>query len=335
MTGALVVTTISPPNAVLRALAKGAGEAGMPFIAIGDAKSPADFALAGCDYHSLERQGTLDFATAVLSPTGHYARKNIGYLVAMAGGADHIVETDDDNFPLAAFFEPLPEHCDAGALAGTGWTNIYGAFGRSDVWPRGFPLDALAGSQPVWPKESGSVHAPIQQALAQDNPDVDAIYRLTRPLPVAFDEEERRIALGKGSWCPFNSQATVHHRPAFSLLYLPAHCSFRMTDIWRSFVAQRIAWENDWHVLFREPTVRQERNDHDLMRDFADEIPGYLANRAIAAMLEQLPLEQGEDAIPTNLRRCYGALIEAGHVGEAEMPLLDAWLDDCAGLSQG
>ena len=48
-----------------------------------------------------------------------------------------------------------------------------------------------------------------------------------------------------------------------------------MTDIWRSFVAQRILQENDWAVLFHAPTVSQERNEHDLMRDFADEVPGY------------------------------------------------------------
>ena len=47
-----------------------------------------------------------------------------------------------------------------------------------------------------------------------------------------------------------------------------------MTDIWRSFVAQRIAWTNNWSVLFDEPTVWQERNEHDLMRDFRDEVPG-------------------------------------------------------------
>ena len=55
----------------------------------------------------------------------------------------------------------------------------------------------------------------------------------------------------------------------YPLLYLPAYCSFRMTDIWRSFVAQRIAWENGWRLLFHGPTMEQERNVHDLMKDFA------------------------------------------------------------------
>ncbi len=250
----------------------------------------------------------------------------------MSQGAQYICETDDDNFPYDAFFQPLPESADAFAIKASGWANVYAYYSDQPIWPRGFPLDAIQQSPAELPTQTSSVRAPIQQALADDNPDVDAVYRLTRQLPVTFHQGERRVALGQGSWCPYNSQATVHYARAFPLLYLPAHCSFRMTDIWRSFVAQRIAWTCGWHILFREATVRQERNAHDLMRDFADEIPGYLSNRAIAAMLDALPLDQGEAAIPANMRRCYQAMVEAGHVGAQELPLLDAWLNDCAAL---
>ncbi|MHC4265647.1 MAG: STELLO glycosyltransferase family protein, partial [Planctomycetota bacterium] len=68
---------------------------------------------------------------------------------------------------------------------------------------------------------------------ADDNPDVDAVYRLTQRLPLTF-RKDRRLALGNGSKCPFNSQNTTWFPDAYPLLYLPAYCSFRMTDIWRS-----------------------------------------------------------------------------------------------------
>ena len=116
---------------------------------------------------------------------------------------------------------------------------------------------------------------PIQQGLVDGDPDVDAVYRLVLDLPFRF-ERGASVALGTGAWCPFNSQNTSWWPDAYALMYLPAYCSFRMTDIWRSFVAQRIAWENGWSVLFREATVRQRRNPHDLMRDFRDEVPGYV-----------------------------------------------------------
>ena len=55
-----------------------------------------------------------------------------------------------------------------------------------------------------------------------------------------------------------------------------------MTDIWRSFVAQRIAWANGWAILFHEPTVWQDRNEHNLMRDFRDESPATSTTAASA-----------------------------------------------------
>lgn len=329
---AVVVTSISRPNAVLRQLARDCVERNHHFIVAGDAKSPADFHLAGCDYLDLERQRGSRFAYARHAPTGHYARKNVGYLHAIAAGARVIIETDDDNIPAPAFYQPLPERLKAPTVENAGWCNVYSYFGDGDVWPRGLPLDAVQTAPPTLPEKPGEICAPIQQGLADDNPDVDAVYRLTRPLPVRFDAQERRVAIGKGTWCPFNSQNTAHYERAFPLLYLPAFCSFRMTDIWRSLVAQRIAWEARWHILFREPTVRQERNEHDLMRDFADEVPGYLHNRAIAQTLEALRLEPGEDALGENLKRCWRALAGAGFVGEGELTLLEAWLADLARL---
>jgi hypothetical protein len=107
-----------------------------------------------------------------------------------------------------------------------------------------------------------------------------------------------------------------------------------MTDIWRSFVAQRIAWGNGWSILFQSPTVYQERNEHNLMRDFADEVPGFLHNDRIRRILESLSLAPGIDNISANMERCYQALVDAALVGPGELKLLHAWIDDLAQATQ-
>src|SRR5260221_6110815 len=101
--GALVVTSISGPNPVLKALAEGAQRHQVRFIIIGDSKSPKQFDLPGCEFYSLECQRSLSFAYAKLCPEKSYTRKNIGYLLGLADGARFIVETDDDNFPREQF----------------------------------------------------------------------------------------------------------------------------------------------------------------------------------------------------------------------------------------
>lgn len=323
---AVVITSIASPNVILRQIAKDCLERNLPFYLIGDTKSPADFDLEGCDFYSVDRQLQTEFKSASLVPVRHYARKNLGYLLAIRDGASLIIETDDDNMPRPDFYSPLPVEQFLPVLEGCGWLNVYRYYSDLLLWPRGLPLDEVNKPLPALPTAQ-TAQCPIQQGLADDNPDVDAIYRLLLPLEITF-RREPRLALSKNAWSPFNSQNTVFYRQAFPLLYLPAYCSFRMTDIWRSFVAQRIAWENGWSILFREATVAQLRNDHRLMKDFEDEIPGYLHNAAIRETLQKLTLKQGEAKIHHNMMLCYEALVAMGVVGAEEIPLLSAWLDD-------
>lgn len=330
----IVVTSISAPNASLRALAQGARSHGASFTVIGDTKSPANFELDGCEFYDVARQRESGLRLAQLCPTRSYARKNIGYLLAIRAGAPLIIETDDDNIPRDSFWNERKLTVEARELSSGGWVNVYGFFTDARIWPRGLPLDAVQQALPDYGSlASTSRQCPIQQGLADGDPDVDAVYRLLLPLPQNF-RDDRRIILGAGSWCPFNSQNTTWFPGAYALMYLPAHCSFRMTDIWRSFVAQRIAWVNDWSVLFHEPTVWQDRNEHNLMRDFADEVPGYLHNRAIAEALNALQLKAGAEHLGENLRTCYRALVSNGWVGEGELELLDAWLADLAAVGR-
>ena len=330
---ALVVTSIAAPNPVLRALSLGCSAQGIDFIVIGDEASPAGFSLAGCRFYDLDAQRSLGFRFADACPTRHYARKNIGYLVAMGAGATTIIETDDDNMPVAGYWDQRVRTHRVPVAVDAGWLNVYRYFTDVDIWPRGLPLDSVRAAAPPFESlDVGEVDCPIQQGLADENPDVDAVYRLTLPLPQSF-RPDRRVALGRRSWSPFNSQNTTWWEDAYPLLYLPAHCSFRVTDIWRSFVAQRIGWENGWSVLFHEATVIQDRNEHDLMRDFADEIPGYLHNDAIRGALEDLSLKPGIEHIADNLRQCYEQLVRMDLVGEGEIALLDAWLADLATIA--
>ncbi|HEX8921803.1 MAG TPA: STELLO glycosyltransferase family protein [Pyrinomonadaceae bacterium] len=330
---ALIVTSIASPNAVLRTLAQGCLEHGFEFIVIGDVPSPPDFQLEGCRFYGLAEQRELGFRFAQDCPTRHYARKNIGYLLAMREGISVMIETDDDNLPTQEFWQERSRLQTVGAVASAGWVNVYRYFTEANIWPRGLPLDRIQAAIPAFETLAhGEVDCPIQQGLADENPDVDAIYRLALPLPQSF-RKDRRVALLSGSWSPFNSQNTTWWRDAFPLLYLPAYCSFRMTDIWRSFIAQRICWANDWGVLFHEPTVWQERNEHNLMRDFKDEVPGYLNNTAICEALDKLSLKPGVDNLKDNLRVCYEELVRMELVGKQELGLVEAWISDLEEIS--
>ena len=332
-TTTIVVTTIQEPTDCMQTLAHRARAHQLQWIVIGDRKGPSQFTLAPAEFISIEQQKELPFRLARLLPEKHYARKNLGYLLAISRGSDCIYETDDDNAPTDSWCIRSVE-TDAHRLerrSEVPWVNVYAAYSSELIWPRGLPLDHIrrpfAEDFQISPTLVRAT-APIQQGLANGAPDVDAIWRLALDHDITFDDSPS-ILLPRGVWCPFNSQNTWWWKEAFPLLYLPSHCSFRMTDIWRSFVAQRCLWELGYELEFHHADVRQLRNEHNLMRDFDQETVGYLRNEEIRQILESCNLSSGRSSAKDNLFRCYEALVQKRIFGEEEFGLLEAWLDDC------
>lgn len=321
----IIITSISAPNAVMKSIAADAIKNNVDFFVIGDSKSPADFSIEGCRFYSIDEQIKLPFKLAKILPQKHYSRKNLGYILSRKH--DIIIETDDDNYPRPEFWTKRNKDISALIIENNGWTNAYKYFSEDEIWPRGFPLELILTENKKPEHKISTISCPIQQGLADENPDVDAVYRMNRKLPFSFLKKDP-VALGKNSWCPFNSQNTTWYKEAYPLLYLPSFCSFRMTDIWRSFIAQRIAWTCGWTILFHSATVWQERNEHNLLKDFEDEIPGYLNNNKICKLLENLELKPGIEYIYDNLLICYKSMCENNFIGKDEIPLVEAWIED-------
>ena len=222
----LIITSIAKPeNKILQQIAAQAKKNHIEVILIGDRKSPKNFYLDGINFYSIEQQKILDFKLAKTLPENHYSRKNIGYLIAISKGYDVIVETDDDNIPYQHFWLQRSLKIKTEIIKNQGWINVYKYFTDKNVWPRGLPLEFV--KQPIVNGVIKEVEAPIQQGLADLNPDVDAIYRFVGELPIEF-RNRLPIALGRGSFSPFNSQNTTWFKQAFPLLYLPSFCSFRI-----------------------------------------------------------------------------------------------------------
>jgi hypothetical protein len=329
MKTSLIITSVSPPNKILKAFADGCTKKQWDFIVIGDVATPADFALKGCNYFDINKQREMPFTLAGKLPLKHYSRKNLGYLQAIKNKSEIIIETDDDNMPMPSFWSNRKLKTNYRLSEQKQWINIYTYFTHKGIWPRGFPLDEINNSitMPINTKETVG-DCPIQQGLCDIDPDLDAIGRLTMNKEIRFNKKAKSVALAQSAWCPFNSQNTTWFAPAFPLLYLPSHCSFRMTDIWRSYVALRIGAENGWPVLFHKPNVIQERNPHDLIKDFSDEISGYLNTKIIRTALDKLTLKGGEKNITDDLLKCYQTFIQLRLIDKKEIPLLNAWVKD-------
>lgn len=318
---ALVITTIALPTAAILQFRELLAD--WRVIVVGDRKTPSPWELQGVEFIPYDQPPAAAAELAALLPFDSYSRKNIGYVAAMAEGASTIIETDDDNYPYDAFGTAITRRVQGRVVRQGGWVNVYRAFTTHRIWPRGLPLRAVGPSleSPLDLGDAVEMECPIQQFLADGDPDVDAIYRLVDGRDVTFSGAP--IVLRPGTYSPFNSQNTVWWPEAYRLLYLPSQVSFRVTDIWRGLIATAVAQAQDWPIAVFPPSVRQYRNPHDLLKDFAEEIPGYLHNELILESLVEV-ISQAKDAA-SGLRAGYSELVRMELVPRDELTLVDVW----------
>ena len=326
----IVITSIYPPGKAVEGFAS---MDDVHVVVAGDRKSPKSWEYPNCTFLSAEEQQKIPFRMVEKLPWNHYCRKMLGYLHAIRSGAEQIVDTDDDNVPYPVYSFPQTSGMFETTAQNLGFQNVYHRYTQEPVWPRGLPLNLINSTSDAFePKNltKEDTEVGVWQGLADLDPDVDAIYRLTSNKTIHF-EKSPPVVLAKGTWCPFNSQNTLFTRPElFPLLYLPAFVTFRFTDILRGYVAQPILQASEYRLGFTQATVYQERNKHDLLRDFEDEIPFYLnATRCIEIVEASI---RRDHSITNNLHSAYRGLVEAEIVPEKELELLDAWLADLDSL---
>lgn len=319
----LVITTINDKTDSIRAFE--ADDLIFPII-IGDKKGPNEFQTRG-QFLSLNDQLQLGSNFAKKCPTGHYARKNIGYIVASRFGSELICESDDDNCPNNGWLASWPEmelvSKTCKVKTKIGWANVYKLFAEKKIWPRGLPLSQI-NVENNFELIDTKAKIGLWQGLADGEPDVDAIYRLTNIGETTF--QTNRVVLAKGTYCPINSQNTVWLSKLAPIMYLPCTVAFRYTDILRGIIAQHLLFSYGLTVGFCSANVFQQRNEHNLISDFEDEIQMYKHQEHILDTLNSisLPLTSYEE----DMICIYSKLIDMQVVDALELELLHAYLGD-------
>jgi hypothetical protein len=334
----IVVTSINPPTPTIHKLA---ALPGWRVVVIGDTKTPNNWAWPNVTYLDIAAQRALGFSTEQLTMTRAYTRKNLGYLYAVLHGARVIYETDDDNalqeadvvLARRALREgaPLPSlrrwlaDATAAAIApkdtvGDGrllleyvspalTINHHAHFGQPSTWPRGYPLEAI-GEPHAGAVRERLLRPLVQQGLANGDPDMDAVFRLTRkPAATRIDfsfTPAPPIALPMGAFGPYNAQNTVFLYDALWATPLPQTVEFRVCDIWRAYYTQRLLWGVGGQLAFVAPYVYQLRNSHSYLDDYLSEAQIF---DQVALFLEFLRAWRcSEDARKGGLPGCAHAL---------------------------
>lgn len=275
----------------------------------------------------------------------HFGRKNIGYLYAIQAGAKIIYDTDDDNYLKLTDISTLESLLDHEVFKFNNdeklswhYSNVYKHFVNKTtrVWPRGFPLEFIDNTYETENLSDFEVLNSIDmssvgviQYLANHDPDIDAIYRMTKENKhFDFTVNKRSIILDRGIYTPFNAQATLFTYDMFWALYLPVTVTGRVSDIWRSYIAQRVMWDIDRYLIFSSPIVKQCRNAHNYLKDFQDELDLYTKTDLLIGILDSIDFTTTKKSIPSYLVKVYKTLVKNGILENRDFVALTSYVKD-------
>lgn len=305
-------------------------ERGWRLVVVGDLKSPnKEFETWTNDsQHFLNAQLQSEMYPELSAAIGFntYARKNLGYLYALAQGAKVIWETDDDTFIRKELPDPtsLFENSRNYVVKGRSQAfNPYVFFApNSGLWPRGFPLRNVflgRSSNPesiVVEEENFNLEeVDIIQTLVNLEPDVDAIYRLIfGDSQLEFPYQNDLLLLENQIVAPGNTQSTFWStKKSFPYMYVPRYVDFRFCDILKSYVAQ-----SDLKMAYGGFLVDQLRNPHDYMDDFRSEVSCYIHSEKVIEIVTS-PKSR-------SITEIYEELIEAQICVKSELEILSLFL---------
>lgn len=211
---AVCTTVFAPSEAILQMVAL----QGWSVVIVGDVNA-ANFNVTAPNlvYLDASAQQRLESFTGLvdLLPWKHFGRKNLGYLYAVSRGAELIWDFDDDNILKPDVAPVMPSSNVFHVATGCPVFNPYPLMGGPSAadprlppeWPRGFPLDLLHKQCNVTLTPGDATQVAVVQSLADHDPDVDGIFRLTRGVPMHFDPSSKRtLVVPPNVMTPWNAQ---------------------------------------------------------------------------------------------------------------------------------
>ncbi len=207
-------------------------------------------------------------------PWNSVQRRNVAILKSFHEKCDLIITIDDDNFLKTKNF--VQSHLfnvkkTRGMIvqSSSNWFNIcqfLNENNNNNFFHRGFPISKkkLKNNYKLSNKKNFKIAA--NAGLWLNDPDVDAITRLSQKIKVNSYKLKKNFHLGPKIWSPFNSQNTALIGESIPAYFLSPHVG-RMDDIYASYIYKKICDHLRFNISYGYPLVRQDRNDHNIWND--------------------------------------------------------------------
>ena len=148
----------------------------------------------------------------------------------------------------------------------------------------------------------GGARIAVNAGLWLDDPDVDALTRLTLA-PQGRAARPESVLLAPGTWSPINTQNTAMLREALPAYYyvrmgfpLQGMRIDRFGDILSGYFLQAVAKHLGDGIRIGSPVAAHRRSPHDLFKDLYHELAGVVLIEELVPWLRELKLQGGDYA---------------------------------------
>ena len=257
-------------------------------------------------YYGLEDQQTRlkDYPKLLeMMPYNSGSRKLIGNFIAYLEGHDVLIMLDDDN--LVNNHDFFGCHGIVGdevemdlIQTPSGWYNVCESLVEQNsipFYPRSYPWSKRFAVKEISTRQKSVKKVAVNNGLVLEDPDIDAVTRLTWPIRVVGikPEFEPRFGLQPGTWSSWNNQNTAISRDLIPIFFTPPSTG-RNSDIWTSYLICRLVEHMGQTIAYGRPLVHQFRNPHNLWMDLEDERINNRATDRFAELLRSVTLSEND-----------------------------------------
>ena len=304
------------------------------------------------------------FVSSLKLEMNHLARKNLGYVYAIANGAELIWDVDEANSLVAdegdlrsPFHQNATGFLDVAGPSAKFRTcrtfNPYMAFdgGLRKIWSRGLPIHEVKKNEEC---HEQSLPESLQfyrlrketigvfHSIAHTSPDTDLLWRTFKHGGESLNlTNAPPVTPGRAKLAPFNAESTMFAPQAFWMLcLLPTRQATEQgeSDILRAYIGQRLMQEIGLNTVFSPIPVVERKKDpqtqevgNDLISNMQNELARHQKYMELIDFLgEWKPKALAEKSPQMDfvgyIESLYIALYENNFMEEEDVTLVQEWL---------
>jgi len=253
-----------------------------------------------------------------LFPFNDAIRRILGLVYLHKFKPERVIFIDDDNY-IDKNTDFIKEHSVVNKVVSSRglynknlWPNVYSYLATDvplPVFPRGFPwnfrnLKSFENSFKSFKNKKVLANC----GFILEDPDIDAVSRLFWKIRIKkINTSTKHIYLAPNMYCPFNDQNTCISGEILTLYFKPLSAG-RNSDIWTSYLINKVASIHSDIISYGSPYAKQYRNIHDNWKDYELEKMHNISTDYFIKVLNSINFKKNESYYETFLNLCKLAL---------------------------